>query len=106
MENLGIKGQIITASSVGEYEKALRRNSVLSELPAKYIVVPHSYSDIPPVLAYASSQSPPVEIVVKGGGAHSSTWSSSQGGIVIDLCKLNKAIVSDDKKSVTVQGGA
>ena len=67
---------------------------------------PTVVSDIPPVLAYAAAQSPPHEVAVKGGGAHSSTWASSDGGIVIDLCRLNKVTLADDRKSIVVQGGA
>lgn len=106
MQSLEITGHVLTSSDGEEYEKALQRNSPLSVLPAKYIVRPAQFSDIPLVLAFAASQNPPLEIAVKGGGAHSSTWASSDGGIVIDLSKLNAVAVSSDKKSVTVQGGA
>ena len=106
MESLKIQGTILTAESGDAYTTALKRNSDLSFLPAKYVVQPAVYEDIPPVLAYATSQSPPIEIAVKGGGAHSSTWASSDGGIVIDLSKLNKVVFADDKQSISVQGGA
>ncbi|KAK7039153.1 hypothetical protein VNI00_010057 [Paramarasmius palmivorus] len=106
MENLTIQGQILTSQSGDAYNAALRRNSDLSVLPAKYIVQPAVYEDIPPVIAYATSQSPPLEIAVKGGGAHSSTWASSNGGVVIDLSKLNKVTLAADKQTITVQGGA
>ncbi|KAI8971293.1 FAD-binding domain-containing protein [Trametes punicea] len=101
-----IQGSILTPDSGEAYTAALRRNSDLSILPAKLIVQPAAYEDIPPIIAYATSQAPPLEIAVKGGGAHSSTWSSSDGGIVIDLSKLNRVTLADDKKSITVQGGA
>ena len=106
MDNLKIQGKILTADAGEAYNAALKRNSELSSLPAKYVVQPIVYEDIPPVLAYATSQNPPIEVAVKGGGAHSSTWASSDGGIVIDLSKLNKVSLAEDKKSVTVQGGA
>ncbi|TBU47887.1 FAD-binding domain-containing protein [Dichomitus squalens] len=106
MDNLKIQGTILTPDSGEAYTAALKRNSDLSSLPAKYVVQPAVYEDIPPVLAYATSQTPPIEIAVKGGGAHSSTWASSDGGIVIDLSKLNKVTLAEDKQSITVQGGA
>lgn len=106
MEQLHILGQVLTPASGDAYTAALRRNSDLSSLPAKYVVQPAVYEDIPPVITFATSQSPPLEIAVKGGGAHSSTWASSDGGVVIDLSKLNKVTVAEDKTSVTVQGGA
>ena len=106
MENLRILGNVLLPSSGEPYTSALRRNSDLSTLPAACIVQPTVVSDIPPVLAYAAAQSPPHEVAVKGGGAHSSTWASSDGGIVIDLCKLNKVTLADDRQSIVVQGGA
>ena len=106
MESLKIQGKILTSSSGEAYTTALRRNSDLSILPAKYVVQPTNYEDIPPIVTYATSRSPPLEIAVKGGGAHSSTWSSSNGGVVIDLCKLNKVTLAEDRKALTVQGGA
>ncbi|KAI0336576.1 FAD-binding domain-containing protein [Cubamyces sp. BRFM 1775] len=101
-----LKGKVLTPDSGEAYTAALRRNSDLSTLPAKFIVQPTTYEDIPLVLTYATSQTPPLEIACKGGGAHSSTWASSDGGIVIDLSKLNKVILADDHKSISVQGGA
>ncbi|KAH9849000.1 FAD-binding domain-containing protein [Lenzites betulinus] len=101
-----IQGTILTPESGDAYIAALRRNSDLSILPAKLIVQPATYEDIPSVIAYATGQTPPLEIAVKGGGAHSSTWASSDGGLVIDLSKLNKVTLAEDKQSVSVQGGA
>ena len=106
METLKIQGTVLTPESGDAYTAALKRNSDLSSLPAKYVVQPAIFEDIPPVLAYALAQTPPVEIAVKGGGAHSATWASSDGGIVIDLSKLNKVVLAEDKQSVSVQGGA
>ncbi|KAG6831322.1 hypothetical protein H0H87_005566 [Tephrocybe sp. NHM501043] len=106
MQSLKLRGRVLTPADGEEYEKALQRNSQLSVLPAKCIVQPVDYSDISLVLAYAASQYPPLDIAIKGGGAHSSTWSSSDGGIVIDLLNLRAVSVSDDKGSINVQGGA
>lgn len=106
MESLGTQASFLTKSSGEEYKKAIQRNSTLSVLEPQSIVFPTKYSDIPPILSYATSQSPPLEIAVKCGGAHSSTWASSAGGIVIDLARLNEVRVSPDKQTVTAQGGA
>ncbi|KAI0765190.1 FAD-binding domain-containing protein [Fomes fomentarius] len=106
MENLKLKGTILTLASGEAYTVALKRNSELSVLPPAYVVQPIVFSDISSVLSYASSCSPPIEIAVKGGGAHSSTWASSRGGIIIDLSKLNKVTLAENKQSITVQGGA
>ncbi|RDX41665.1 FAD-binding domain-containing protein [Lentinus brumalis] len=106
MESLHIQGAILSPSSGDAYTAALKRNSDLSTLRAAYVVQPATVSDIPLVLAYTAAQSPPLEVAVKGGGAHSSTWASSDGGIVIDLSKLNKVTLAEDKQSISVQGGA
>ena len=106
IHSLPIQGRVLTPSSGNEYKKALHRYSDLSILEAKYIVLPSVISDIPVVVSYATSQSPPIEIAVKCGGSHCSTWASSNGGLVIDLANLNNVVVSQDKQSVLVQGGA
>ena len=106
MSKLSISGIVLTPDDGEAYTAALRRNSDLSSLPAKIVAQPAVYTDIPTILSYAKSATPPLEIAIKGGGAHSSTWASSDGGLVIDLSKLNAVNVSSDKKSVTVQGGA
>ncbi|KAG6916335.1 hypothetical protein DXG01_007318 [Tephrocybe rancida] len=104
--SLKLQGRVLIPANGDEYKSALQRNSPLSVLPAKYIVQPAVYSDIALVLAFAALQNPPLEIAIKGGGVHSSTWSSSDGGVVIDLSSLRAVTVSDDKSSVKVQGGA
>ncbi|KAI0765178.1 FAD-binding domain-containing protein [Fomes fomentarius] len=106
MQGLNIQGAVLTPESGDAYTAALKRNSDLSVLPAAYVVQPTVYSDVSVTLSYALSQSPPIEIAVKGGGAHSSTWASSDGGIVIDLSKLNNVTLAEDGKSIIVQGGA
>lgn len=102
---LGIQGPIVTPSSEG-YEKVISRVSQTSVLRAAYVVFPTAISDIPLAIKFALSQKPPLEIAVKGGGCHTTTASSSEGGLVIDLSKLNKVALAADKKSIAVQGGA
>jgi FAD/FMN-containing dehydrogenase len=104
MASLEIKGKILTPSSGEEYTKAIGRISDFSVLHPKYVVFPAVFEDIPHIIKYTTSQS--LEIAVKGGGASSNTWSSTDGGLVIDLGLLKAIHVADDKKTVTVQGGA
>ncbi|KAF9482343.1 FAD-binding domain-containing protein [Pholiota conissans] len=107
MEALKNTGAIVVSKADGEeaYTSALKRNSALSVLEAEYVIYPTEIRHIPAIIAYATSQSPPIEIAVKCGGAHSSTWASSNGGIVIDLARLDAVRVSEDKATVVVQGG-
>ena len=101
-----IQGQVVTAESGDEYINAISRASHFSILKPQTIFFPTQIDDIPPILKYAIAQNPPLEIAVKGGGVHGSPWASSDGGIVIDLAKLNHVSLSSDKKTITVQGGA
>lgn len=98
-----IQGIIVSPPSE-DYEKAIHRPSLTSVLRSSHVVFPATPTDIPPTIEFARSQN--LEIAVKGGGCHTSNVSSSEGGIVIDLSKLNKVTLSQDKKSVAVQGGA
>ncbi|KAF8170789.1 FAD-binding domain-containing protein [Pholiota molesta] len=108
MDALKLTGAVIVSKADGEeaYAKALHRNSTLSVLEAQSVIYPTEIHHIPTILTYASTQSPPLEIAVKSGGAHSSTWASSNGGIVIDLARLNAVSVAADRATVAVQGGA
>ncbi|THH13191.1 hypothetical protein EW146_g7004 [Bondarzewia mesenterica] len=98
-----IEGNVLSPMSPG-YSEALRRNSDLSVLEAACVAQPAVYTDISTIISFASSRK--LEIAVKGGGCHSSTWSSSQGGVVIDLSILKKVTLSKDRSTVIVQGGA
>lgn len=89
-----------------DYDEAIARKSATSVLRPAYVVYPTSAADIPPVIKFATSQNPPLEIAVKSGGCHSSTNSSTEGGIVVDLGKLKAVTVAADRKTVSVQGGA
>ncbi|KAM5543932.1 hypothetical protein V8D89_002549 [Ganoderma adspersum] len=98
MNNLKIQSTIPTPESGDAYTAALRRHSDLSSLPAKHPSGPR-VCDFP---------TPPVEIAVKGGGAHSATWASSDDGIVIDLelCNPNKVVLAEDRQSASGGGRA
>lgn len=105
IKELTIQGSVVTPSSPA-YEKAISRMSATSVLHPAYVTYPASPSDVPVIIRFGLSQKPPLEISVKGGGCNTSTASSSEGGIVIDLSRLNLVKVADDKQSVSVQGGA
>src|ERR1700728_2171234 len=94
IHSLPIQGRVLTPSSGNEYKKALHRYSDLSILEAKYIVLPSVFSDIHRVVSYATSQSPPIEIAVRCGGSHCSTWTRSNGGLAADLRNPHTVVVS------------
>ncbi|KAF5316767.1 hypothetical protein D9619_006849 [Psilocybe cf. subviscida] len=106
MESLSIEGSIITHSQGDAYNDANQRNSSLSVLKPTYIAFPAVATDIPVILKAAQDANPPLEIAVKCGGAHSATWASNNGGVVIDIRRMNAVTIAPDKSSVTIQGGA
>ncbi|KAL0573621.1 hypothetical protein V5O48_008333 [Marasmius crinis-equi] len=105
LENLGFTGKIVTPKSP-DYDPVNKRyphNSILRPL---YILLPRDIQDISKAIHFARSQNPHLEIAVKGGGAFHYPSASSNGGLVIDLSMINRVVVSDDKQSVSVGGGA
>jgi FAD/FMN-containing dehydrogenase len=105
IEGLSPAAKVVTPSSPN-YQQAVSRPSATSILPAAYVVYPSIVQDIPLALGFARKHNPPLEIAVKGGGCHTSTASSSNGGITIDLSLMKHVTVSEDKKTVAVGGGA
>ncbi|KAK1223389.1 hypothetical protein PQX77_013732 [Marasmius sp. AFHP31] len=101
----GFTGNLFTPTSSG-YESAIQRFSTTAVLRPAFVAEPASSEDISPVLRFALSQSPPLELAVKGGGVNPYPASSSDGGLVLDLGLLNGVTVSPDRKSITVGGGA
>lgn len=47
-----------------------------------------------------------LDLAVKGGGHSHWDASSTDGGVVIDLSKMNEVVVDQKKKLARVQGGA
>ena len=47
-----------------------------------------------------------LEVAVRGGGHSASGASSTEGGLVIDLCKMRKVKVDTSKNIIIAQGGA
>ncbi|PFH47766.1 hypothetical protein AMATHDRAFT_6434 [Amanita thiersii Skay4041] len=103
--NLKIQGTVLTPSSPS-YTSAIARPSATSVLQPAYVIFPATPADIPPILHFARSHTPLLEIAIKGGGCHTTTASSSEGGIVIDLGHIKHVKVSEDRKTVSVGGGA
>jgi hypothetical protein len=66
--------------------------------------MPSETGDISTALKWAQEHQ--VDIAVKCGGHSVSGTSSSHGGLVIDLSRMNKATVDLVNKTVTAQGGA
>ncbi|GAB1213012.1 hypothetical protein ATERTT37_002161 [Aspergillus terreus] len=94
---------VYTPGSDG-YEASIVRWSGTGVKQAGVVVMPIDVDDIRTSLLWAQEHS--VEIAVKGGGHSVAGTSSSSGGLVIDLSRMNKVTVHADSKTLTVQGGA
>lgn len=68
------------------------------------VVQPTQTSDISAALLWAQENG--IEVAVKGGGHSTAGTSSSTGGLVIDLSRMNEVTVNTSRKTITAQGGA
>lgn len=78
-------------------------NAMIDKRPA-VIVRPGSTDDIVSALDYA--QRSKLAVAVRGGGHNGPGFGTVDGGIVIDLSRLNRVDVDADARTVRVQGGA
>ncbi|KAL4915413.1 hypothetical protein BDW62DRAFT_125225 [Aspergillus aurantiobrunneus] len=86
------------------YLDALRRWSDTGRKEAAIVVQPTDPSDV--VTALRWSQTHKIDLAIKCGGHSVSGTSSSAGGLVIDLSRMNRVTVNPTAKTVTVGGGA
>ncbi|KAL4783756.1 hypothetical protein BJX76DRAFT_368116 [Aspergillus varians] len=86
------------------YQDALRRWSDTGRKEAGLIVQPSEVPDV--VTALKWSQSHNIDLAIKCGGHSVSGTSSSAGGLVLDLSRMNHVSVNTASKTVTVGGGA
>lgn len=68
------------------------------------MVQPIDLTDIQAALIWAREEN--IDIAVKGGGHSTAGTGSSEGGLVIDLFRMNKVTVDRSSKTITAQGGA
>lgn len=61
-------------------------------------------TDVQAAVLWAQEQS--IDLAVKGGGHSTAGTSSSDGGLVIDLSRMNQVTVDSNERTITAQGGA
>ncbi|KAJ5365504.1 FAD-binding type 2 [Penicillium concentricum] len=86
------------------YKEVLVRWSDTGMKYAGVVVQPIDAIDVSIALSWAQEYS--IDLAVKGGGHSTAGTSSSDGGLVIDLSRMNKVTVDIERKTITAQGGA
>ncbi|KAM6489966.1 hypothetical protein JOM56_014545 [Amanita muscaria] len=96
---LSIRGSVSTPSSPG-YDQAISRPSATCVLHPAYVVCSQISSDVLQILHFARSHDPPLKVAVKGGASNLLPGlSSCDGGIIIDLARLNHVKVAHQENS-------
>lgn len=95
-------GAVLTPTDEG-YKQSIVRWSHAAIRPAKVVVQPGNADEVSAAIKYATANKIP--LVVMGGGHSTSGSSSSDGGMVVDLRKINSVVVNEEHKTVTFGGG-
>ncbi|OAQ86046.1 FAD linked oxidase domain-containingprotein [Purpureocillium lilacinum] len=95
-------GAVLTPGDDG-FQQALIRWSYAAIKPASLVVQPASPQEVSIAVRYATANKIP--LVVMGGGHSTSGASSSDGGMVVDLRRLNSVRVDAAAQTVTFGGG-
>ena len=96
-------GEILTPDSAG-YDDARRVwNAVFDRRPAA-IVRPTSVADVQGAIRWGRDRG--LEIAVRGGGHSALGYSTSEGGLVIDLGRMNDVSVDPARRLARTGGGA
>jgi FAD/FMN-containing dehydrogenase len=99
----GFSGQIHTPEQRSYEEARSIFNSMIERRPA-VIAQCESADDIASALAFARQSE--LEVSVRGGGHSVSGACLTDGGLVIDLRRMNRVTVDPDARTATAQGGA
>ncbi|KAJ5877622.1 hypothetical protein N7455_001087 [Penicillium solitum] len=99
-----LKAATIYTPESESYKDVVVRWSDTGMKYAGVVVQPIDELDISAALSWAQEHS--IDLAVKGGGHSCAGTSSSDGGLVIDLSRMNQVTVDTEQKTITTQGGA
>lgn len=68
------------------------------------VIIPETADHIARTVIFVKKNQ--IDFAVKGGGHSTDTSASTDGGILLDLCRLNRVTVFPETKTLAVEGGA
>lgn len=95
--------EVLTPSSPSYADYNIRW-SKLWELPAGAVILPTNAAEISMVVDFARHHS--IDLALLGGGHGQRGSSSTNGGLLISLCKMRQISVDIRRQTITVAGGA
>ncbi|KAI4263249.1 MAG: hypothetical protein L6R42_001603 [Xanthoria sp. 1 TBL-2021] len=98
-----LKGATVLTPGSEGYEESLKRWSETAEKRAGAVAQVTTPEQVAIVISFAREHN--IEQVVRGGGHGTNGASSTEGGIVIDLSKMNRVTVDPDNMTITAEGG-
>ena len=99
----GFGGDVIADGEPGYEEARAIFNSMITRRPAA-IAQCSGEEDVKAALAFAAENE--LEVAVRGGGHTVAGASLTEGGLKIDLRRMNSATVDPEARTITVGGGA
>ncbi|KZT53428.1 FAD-binding domain-containing protein [Calocera cornea HHB12733] len=91
------KDQLVTPDNDELNKKAIQRWSETAVRRAKYIVLAETAEDV--------SKVNKLDLTIKGGGHSCSGTSLSEGGLVVDLSRMNQCVINLEQRMIKVGGG-